>query len=308
MRDARSRLRLCSSCVGSRGSSPTLCSPRLCLFLGVSALFSISSKIEAGQLTLNFSSQNISEVLESAALLCYDMAASKGLSLSWFVDPSLPPTLMIDSARLSQILLNLLSNAIKFTKTGGVQLRLTGRRLPAHEDSRAQSRQSSAASLAQDASPSPQAVPSVCSSTLMRTRTLAMRASSASPHTPSRSLDAAAQSAPTATASSGGGGGGSGGGGFNPPAAVERWTLTCSIRDTGIGISGEQMQLLFQTFSQVQHMSGEYGGTGRTSSKRKHGGEGRHGSTLSFVISLCFFFFFSSSSSFSFFLLQAWAW
>ena len=249
-------------------------------------------------------------MVESAALLCYDMAASKGLSLSWFVDPALPPTLMIDSARLSQILLNLLSNAIKFTKSGGVQLRLTGKRLPAHEDSRSQSRQSSAASLAQDASPSPQAVPSVCSSTLMRTRTLALRASSASPHTPSRSLDAGPQSTTTSTGtaagSSGGGGAGgsgSGGGGFNPPASVERWLLTCSIRDTGIGITGEQMQLLFQTFSQVQHMSGEYGGTGQAR-KRKHGGEGWHGSTLFLVISLCVFV----SSSFSSFPFQAWAW
>jgi signal transduction histidine kinase len=41
------------------------------------------------------------------------MAASKGLCLSWFVDPSLPPVLLIDSTRLQQILLNLLSNAIK---------------------------------------------------------------------------------------------------------------------------------------------------------------------------------------------------
>lgn len=214
-------------------------------------------------MTLNFSCQNISEVLESAALLCYDMAASKGLSLSWFVDPSLPPTLMIDSARLQQILLNLLSNAIKFTRTGGVAVRLTGKRLPVHDESRVQSRQSSAASAAQDASPSPQAVPTVCSSALMRTRTLAMRASSASPHTPSRSLDAGAQAAPAAAASTGGANNSSGGAN-NAPASEERWQLTCSIRDTGIGITAEQMQLLFQTFSQVQHMSGEYGGTGQT--------------------------------------------
>ena len=45
--------------------------------------------------------------------LCYDMAASKGLGISWFVDPSLPSNLMLDATRLQQILLNLLSNAIK---------------------------------------------------------------------------------------------------------------------------------------------------------------------------------------------------
>ena len=85
------------------------------------------SKIEAGQLALNFSPHNISDVVESAALLCYEMAASKDLRLSWFVEPSLPPSLMIDSTRLQQILLNLLSNAIKFTKTGGVDIEVTGR-------------------------------------------------------------------------------------------------------------------------------------------------------------------------------------
>ena len=68
---------------------------------------------QAGKLTLNFSPHNINEALESAALLCYDMAASKGLELSWFVDPSLPPSLIIDATRLQQVLLNTLSNAIK---------------------------------------------------------------------------------------------------------------------------------------------------------------------------------------------------
>ena len=44
------------------------------------------------------------------------MAASKGLCLSWFIDPALPPALLIDSTRLQQILLNLLSNAIKVSQ------------------------------------------------------------------------------------------------------------------------------------------------------------------------------------------------
>ena len=57
------------------------------------------------------------------------MAVSKGLCLSWFVDPSLPPALLLDSTRLQQILLNLLSNAIKFTKSGTVSLEITGRQL-----------------------------------------------------------------------------------------------------------------------------------------------------------------------------------
>ena len=61
---------------------------------------------QAGQLKLNYSRQNVCDVVEAAAMLCYDMAVSKGLALSWFVDPSLPPALMLDATRLQQILLN----------------------------------------------------------------------------------------------------------------------------------------------------------------------------------------------------------
>ncbi len=68
------------------------------------------SKIEAGQLSLVFAAHNMSDVCESACLLCYDMAATKGLTLSWYIDPELPPRLRVDSARLQQILMNLLSN------------------------------------------------------------------------------------------------------------------------------------------------------------------------------------------------------
>ena len=69
------------------------------------------SKIEAGQLTLNYSSHNIADVVESAVLLCYDMASNKGLTLCWFIDPALPPAIMMDSTRLQQVLLNCLSHS-----------------------------------------------------------------------------------------------------------------------------------------------------------------------------------------------------
>ena len=45
-------------------------------------------------------------------------------------------------------------------------------------------------------------------------------------------------------------------------AEPELYELHVSVKDSGMGISPSQLPLLFRTFSQVQHSSGEYGGTG----------------------------------------------
>ena len=80
----------------------------LCSFLFPCTCSSLSPS--AGQLSLNFSSCNVADVAEAAVMMCYEMAMSKGLSLTWSIEPSLPPMLFLDSTRLQQILLNLTSN------------------------------------------------------------------------------------------------------------------------------------------------------------------------------------------------------
>jgi hypothetical protein len=90
------------------------------LFFLLPVLLFISCS-QAGQLKLNYGRQNVCDVVEAAAMLCYDMAVSKGLALSWFVDPSLPPALMLDATRLQQILLNRQSRSHAVTQSRSAQ-------------------------------------------------------------------------------------------------------------------------------------------------------------------------------------------
>lgn len=83
------------------------------------------SKIEAGKLELELIDFNLAAAVEGQAELLAGKAREKGLSLSVFVDPSLPLSVIGDAGRIGQVLLNLLGNALKFTKEGGVSLRVT---------------------------------------------------------------------------------------------------------------------------------------------------------------------------------------
>jgi signal transduction histidine kinase/CheY-like chemotaxis protein len=185
------------------------------------------SKIEAGQLRIQYGPHNLVDIVEQATFLCYEMAVSKGLYLSWQVDPTLPPILMLDTARLQQVLLNLLSNAIKFTKTGGVQLIVTGQPLsPAAE--------------------------------------LALRHVNTSPRNGigSGALTSRSRTSPALSAVASPGPISSSPGRATPSESVRHYQLEFEIRDTGIGITPAQVSMLFKSFSQVQHINGEYGGTG----------------------------------------------
>ena len=80
------------------------------------------SRIEARKLELEpvyFSlRQLIHETMKSVGI----MAASKKLTLSYYVQPDVPETVWADPVRLRQILVNLLGNAIKFTHEGEISV------------------------------------------------------------------------------------------------------------------------------------------------------------------------------------------
>lgn len=81
-----------------------------------------SSKLEAGMLVLEEKAFSLENMVQNVVRLCRDRAVSKGLKLILQYDNSIPPTLLGDQTRLSQILINLIGNAIKFTEKGKVEL------------------------------------------------------------------------------------------------------------------------------------------------------------------------------------------
>ncbi|WP_232540943.1 hybrid sensor histidine kinase/response regulator [Spirosoma endbachense] len=83
------------------------------------------SKIEAGMIQMESIPFSIRSLVASLQTMLQPTAADKNLKLVFDVDPTLPPLVLGDPTRLTQILLNLLSNAIKFTKEGSITAQIT---------------------------------------------------------------------------------------------------------------------------------------------------------------------------------------
>ena len=76
------------------------------------------SKVEAGQLELNFTSVNLSETADTAIRMLQDAATSSRVVIRKAMPADLP-NVVADLRSMRQVMLNLLSNAIKFTDPGG---------------------------------------------------------------------------------------------------------------------------------------------------------------------------------------------
>ena len=80
------------------------------------------SKIEAGQMQLDYQDISIAEITDELQSLFGLLAKEKGLTFTINAEPDVPPVIETDRMRLGQILKNLLSNALKFTSSGTVSL------------------------------------------------------------------------------------------------------------------------------------------------------------------------------------------
>lgn len=80
------------------------------------------SKIEAGELNLDYADFNIRDIVKNSLDLMQLEAQKKNLTLYSQISPNVPETFYGDVTRIRQILLNFLSNGIKFTSQGQIQI------------------------------------------------------------------------------------------------------------------------------------------------------------------------------------------
>ena len=78
------------------------------------------SKIEAGELTLEKTDFNLTQLVEDTTGILAPGVRDGGLELNCQIKPQLPTDLVGDPTRLRQILTNLVGNAIKFTQSGEI--------------------------------------------------------------------------------------------------------------------------------------------------------------------------------------------
>jgi PAS domain S-box-containing protein len=79
------------------------------------------SRMEAGQITYEYSAVQLSSVIEGVGHMIEPQAASKNIELA-LAACATDVVAWADKSKVEQILLNLLSNAVKFTKEGSVSL------------------------------------------------------------------------------------------------------------------------------------------------------------------------------------------
>ena len=87
------------------------------------------SKVEAGKLELDYTSFSLRTLFQDMEQIFAPRFAEKNLMFRLEISPDLPPAVLLDEARLRQVLLNLIGNAIKFTEKGHILVSARSRSL-----------------------------------------------------------------------------------------------------------------------------------------------------------------------------------
>lgn len=82
------------------------------------------SKIESGQIQFESIDFEIKTIVKNLYQLLKFKAEEKGIEFSFTIDGNVPPILVGDPLRISQVLINLANNAIKFTEKGSVNINI----------------------------------------------------------------------------------------------------------------------------------------------------------------------------------------
>ncbi len=80
------------------------------------------TRIDAGGLRLQAEPSDLRELLDHHVNLMQAATRARGLTLALMVDDAVPARVLVDRARLRQVLLNLIGNAVKFTEHGRIDV------------------------------------------------------------------------------------------------------------------------------------------------------------------------------------------
>ena len=87
------------------------------------------SKIEAGEVNIDYSPVSIGQLCEKLVKLFSASMTEKNLNFSTDIHPDCPEKIVTDLTRLQQILINLIGNSLKFTSEGYIKLSISATRL-----------------------------------------------------------------------------------------------------------------------------------------------------------------------------------